>query len=145
MEENSVGGVVSVPNSPEDELSPSQHRALRALLSTTTIAAAAEEAGLGLTTIKRYLTDENFARIYREQRSLILQETVAGLQQTGNEAISVLRSSMSSEQGDPNLNLRAARTVLDFLFKGVEIERRIREQEELEERIEALEAALDIG
>jgi hypothetical protein len=100
---------------------------------------AAEEAGLSLSTIKRYLANPTFAEVYRAQRSLVLQETVSNLLAAGSEAVNVLCNSMNVDAGDPNLNLRAARAILDFLFKGVEIERKIREQDELEARLEAIE------
>jgi hypothetical protein len=43
--------------------------------------------------------------------------------------------------GDVNTELRAACRVLDYLAKLVELERRIRDQDEIEERLQALEAA----
>ena len=120
-------------------LSPNQTKALNALLSTTSIPAAAQQCGLSVATVKRYLTDATFSRIYREQRMLILQETVAGITRLGTDAISAFEDAL--EGGDLNERLRAARFVLDMIYKGVELERRIRDQEELERRLEALEEA----
>ncbi len=121
-----------------DELSANQQRALQALLATTSIAAAAEEAGLNARTIKRYLAEPTFAQVYREQREIALQETVSALQSGGVAAVTALREALDTD--DDNLRLRAARAVLDYLFKGVELERRVRETEDLIARIDALEA-----
>lgn len=120
-------------------LSPNQQRAMSALLSTTSIPAAAQECGLGISTIKKYLSQETFSRLYREQRMLILQETVAGITHLGAGAIKAFEDAL--EDGDLNERLRAATRVLDYIYKGAELERRIRDQEELERRIQALEAA----
>ncbi len=51
-----------------DEISrlpANQSKALTALRKTPSIAAASEEGGLSVATVKRYLADENFSTIYR--------------------------------------------------------------------------------
>ncbi len=74
---------------------------------------------------------------------LVLQEIIAGLSQLGIKAVETLEACLE-EEGDPNLKLRAARSVLDQITKLVELERKIREAQELERRMEAIEAALQI-
>jgi predicted transcriptional regulator len=124
-------------------LRANQTRALNALLKTTSIVEAAQECGLSQATVKRYLADERFARVYREQRMLILQETIAALTKLGSQAVKKLEGSMHS--GDENTSLRAACRVLDYIAKLVELERRIREHDELEERLHELEEALRLS
>jgi|SRR5215216_220312 len=119
-------------------LPPNQVRALNALLQTGTIAEASALCGLSPRTIKRYLSEETFDKTYRKQRMLILQQTVANLTRVSAEATQKLESSMNC--GDVNTELRAACRVLDYFVKTVELERRIRDQEEIEERLSALEA-----
>jgi hypothetical protein len=121
-------------------LPANQQKALAALLTTTTIEAAAAQCGLGVRTVKGYLAQENFAAVYREQRALILQETVAGLTRLGSKALTVIDGALD-DGNNPNARLRAARTVLDYIAKLVELERRIREQDDLERRLEELEEA----
>jgi hypothetical protein len=118
-------------------LPANQQKALAALLTTTTIEAAAAQCGLGVRTVKGYLAQENCA-VYREQRALILQETVAGLTQLGSKALTVIDGALD-DGNNPNAWLCAARTVLDYIAKLVELERRIREQDDLERRLEELE------
>jgi len=123
-----------------DELSrlpANQGKALTALLKTPSIAAASEECGLSVATVKRYLADANFSAIYRKQRMMILQQAVAGLTDLSSLAVSKIEDAMSS--GDPNTELRAACRVLDYTTKLVELERRIRDQDEIEERLRRLE------
>jgi hypothetical protein len=121
-------------------LSANQQKALAALLTTTSIGAAAEQCGLHPGTIKRYLADATFAAIYREQRMLILQETVAGISSLGTKAVQAFEDTL--DDGDINERQRAAARVMDLIYKGVELERRIRAEEELEQRIIELEEAL---
>lgn len=123
-------------------LPANQVKALNALLKTTSIGAAAEECGLGRATINRYLADETFSAIYREQRVLLLEATISGLLTLGAEAIQVLEGSMG-EANEENLRLRAARATLDHIAKLVELERKLRDQGELEERLIRLEKAAE--
>jgi hypothetical protein len=120
-------------------LPANQSKALTALLKTPSIAAASEECGLSVATVKRYLADENFSTIYRKQRMMILQQTVAGLTDLSSLAVSKIEDAMSS--GDPNTELRAACRVLDYATKLVELERRIRDQDEILERLSRVEEA----
>src|SRR3712207_2314915 len=71
-------------------LPANQQKALAALLTTTTIEAAAAQCGLGVRTVKGYLAQENCAAVYREQRALILQETFASLTRLGSKALTVI-------------------------------------------------------
>jgi len=118
-------------------LTANQSRVLNALLKTTSISAASEESGLSPATIKRYLADDTFASVYRKQRALILSQTLAGLVALSSKAVESLDGALDSE--DPNLQFRAARAVLDDVAKLMELERRIRDQDDIEARLQALE------
>jgi hypothetical protein len=72
----------------------------------------------------------------RAQRALMISETVAELEKMGLEAVSVFRGALEDE--DVGVRLRAARAVLDFMLKGAEMERKIRELDGIEEQIEEL-------
>ena len=120
-------------------LPANQVRVLNSLLRTTSIEKASEDSGLSTATIKRYLADDTFAAVYRQQRMIVLASTVAGLTSLGSEAVEKIKDAMSS--GDPNTELRAACRVLDYITRLVELERRIRDQDEIEERLRRLEEA----
>ncbi len=111
-----------------------QRKALDALLATPTITAAAERAGVGRATLYRYMHDADFAAVYREERAALVDQAVAGLQKIGVEAVVVLRGAFTEE--NPHARIRAARTALEFLFKGVELV-------EIQERLRALESEED--
>ena len=121
------------------DFSDGKRKALQALLVSRTIAEAADKCGMHRNTIHRYLAeDEEFARAYREARETMMAEAVTALRQSGASAAGVLANALEDE--DVNVRLRAARTILDQLFRGVEQERRIKETEEFEQRLEELEA-----
>jgi hypothetical protein len=121
-------------------LPANQQKAMTALLATTSIEAAATKCGLSPSTIKRYLRDEMFNTVYREQRMLILQEAIAGISRMGTKALEAFEDAL--EVGDLNERLRAATRVFDMIYRGAELERKIREQDELQRRLENLEIAL---
>jgi hypothetical protein len=123
-------------------LSDRQHKALRALLVNTTVDQAAEACGLGVSTIRRYMSQDEFAAEYRRRRALLLSETVGGVVALGGQALEVLEAGLKEDQ-DPAHRQRAARMVLDYITKLVELDRRLVEQDELIRRIEELERAQD--
>ncbi len=118
------------------KLSANQEQALAALLATPTITAAAGRCNLNERTIRRYLEDPEFKRRYTEARDYLLDQAVAGLQKLSIGAVSVLGNAFTEE--NPHARIRAAKTALEFLFKGVELV-------EIQERIRRLEEADDDG
>jgi HEAT repeat protein len=124
-------------------LSANQQRALVALLSTRTIVEAAEQAELGESTVRRYLQDDTFKQAYHEERSRMLAEGVARLQQGAVKAADVFLDAL--EDKDPEVRIRAGRSLWEFKLRGVETERKIREQEEILERLEQLEQEYRYG
>jgi hypothetical protein len=125
-------------------LSPNQQKALIALLSTNSLEAAAESCGLAVRTLRNYLKDKTFSQAYRESRDKLFEEAMTTLRRIAKGALSAHEDAMGEDQ-DINVRLRAGRSVMDLLLKGVELERRMRETEELEARIQALEAAKENG
>ncbi len=103
-------------------LPANQQKALAALLTTTTIEAAAAQCGLGVRTVKGYLAQENFAAVYREERALILQETFASLTRLGSKALTVIDGALD-DGNNPNARLRAARIVRQPLDVGCRVSR----------------------
>lgn len=111
-------------------------RAIETLLREPTTRAAAATAGVSEKTLWRWLSDPAFARAYREARSRLLESTLTTLQAASVEAVKVLQEVMNGYEVQPAARVSAARAVLDFALKG-------REQIELEERLRALESAVE--
>jgi hypothetical protein len=125
-------------NRKDTELSANQQKALSALLTHPSIEAAAKSCGLTERTLRRYLKENAFFRdAYREARDELFAEAVGNLRRIAIKAIAGLESAI--DDPDVNVRIRAYRSILDYLFKGVDLERKIKETEELEQRIAALE------
>ena len=100
-----------------------------------TLALAAQNAGIGETTLHRWLHEEGFQAAYHEAQRQALAQTIAGLQQASGTALTVLRSLMLDQTATSSARASAARSVLEFAFRGAEIA-------DLQERLEAIEAQL---
>ena len=113
-----------------------EDRALAALLSEPTIAQAAAKASVSESTLLRWLAEPSFKSRYRDARRQIVEVAVAGLQQATSEAVATL--SRNLQCGVPASEIAAAKAVLDFAVKGVELV-------DLAERVEALEQASELA
>jgi hypothetical protein len=115
-------------------LTARQQRAISALLKEPTVAKAAAAAGIGETTLFRWLNEPRFSAVYRDARAKVTETTLAALQAASSEAVETLRDVLKSELARPGEKVSAARSILEFSFKA-------REQCEFEQRLKALELA----
>ena len=122
---------------PEPEkLTPKQEAALLALLASPTAQEAAKSCGVSESTLCRWQQEPLFAERYAQARRAAMQQALSSLQQTTGKAVQTLVSVMEDKFATPAAKVSAARSVLEYAFKGVE-------QMEMEERIAALEASLN--
>src|SRR3712207_3503436 len=113
-------------------LTPKQEKAVACLLATATIADAAQRAGVGETTIYRWLKEPDFAAAYRDARREAVGQAIARLQQPSSPAAFVLANTMAERSTPASVKVQAASKILDLSLRAVELE-------DLEERITALE------
>lgn len=104
--------------------------AIAALITENSIAAAARTAGIGETTLLRWLRDRDFQCAYRAARRQVVESAVAQLQQATGEAVAALRRNLS--EGSPASQVAAARVILEQAIKATEVM-------DIAERLEALE------
>ncbi len=116
-----------------DELSAKQHKALACLLSEPTIGKAAEKAGIAERTLHGWLQEPAFDAAYRAARRDAVDHAIARLQRMSSLATAVLESIMGDREKPASTRVAAAKAALDYVLK-------IRELEELEQRVAALEA-----
>lgn len=109
-------------------------RAVSALLTERNREAAAKKAGVGGSTLRRWLADEKFRKLYGETRRQALDHAVGRLLEASNLAVDALRNSLLSEK--PSIQLRAAVSILELAFKGSEFS-------EISDRLNFLEKALN--
>ena len=117
------------------DLTPKQHKAIAALLTEPTIGAAAAAAGVGDRTLYTWLAAPDFRAAYLAARREAVSQAVAQLQRIASEAVLVLQTVMNDATKPASARIAAARSVLEFSIKAVEVE-------ELEQRLSALEARM---
>ena len=110
--------------------------AIAALLSEATIAGAAKKAGISESSMLRWLKDEEFQVEYRKARRESVSAAISMLQHASGQAVTTLVEVMLDPESTGSVKISAARTVLESSLKAIELE-------DLAERIEAVEAALE--
>lgn len=118
-----------------NELDAKQEKALAALLSQPTMAAAAKACGSSETTLFRYLHDENFKAHYRRALAEVVGHAISQLQRDCSVASKALREICENKEAPASARVAAARAILDGAIKAVELQ-------DMEQRLEDLEAAL---
>ena len=107
-------------------------KALVTLLSTKTLAEAAESLKIGEVTLWRWMQAPAFKKVYVEAKQQAIARAVYQLQQITGEAVKTLKSVMTDLEAPCNSRVTAAKVVLEMAFKGFEIE-------DLEARLSNLE------
>lgn len=122
-----------------------QELALQAVISHPTLKEAALASGISETTLWRYMQDAEFSRRLRDTRRDAVNHAVIRLQRASSDAVSVLQELMMKADAPASARISAARTVLDYSFRVVEMDEMKKRLDELEEfiRIKQEENALD--
>lgn len=110
-------------------------RALQALLTCPTQAEAAKAAGVGLTTLKRYLNDAEFQQEYQKAVSGLIAEAATQAKQSLNPALSTLGEVMRDSGQNGQVRVSAARSLLEYGLK-------LTEQADILARLDELERQL---
>ena len=105
-----------------DKIGQKQQEVIAALLASSSIVEAAKQCGLHESTIRRWLAQESFAGAYRGERDRLLEQTGNELRRHSLSSVRVLVEIMNTA-GRSGPRVAAARSVLDFCFRAVEIER----------------------
>jgi hypothetical protein len=99
-----------------EKLSRKQEGAIAALLSETTVSAAAERAGVSEVTLWRWLKLPGFMADYRAARRQVVEKAVAQLQQSAWAASTTLMRLLAAPSD--SVRLRAAVATLEQANKG---------------------------
>ena len=108
--------------------------AIAALLTASTVGAAAQRVGINESTLLRWLKEPEFANEYRAARRLVVESAIGRLQQAATQAVDALARNLTC--GIPAVEVGAAKAVLDQAIRGVELL-------DLAERVAALEQAAE--
>ena len=119
----------------KSELSGNQKKALAALLTSPSVAAAAARCGLSERTLYNYLTDDRFKTELRRRQDAIIQSVTAALVGLSSEAVATLRNLLRDPDASGAVKCRAALGWLAQMRQSVELA-------DLAERVSKLEEAL---
>lgn len=106
--------------------------AIIGLLLEPSFEKAAKRAGISESTLWRWLRTDDFQTAYREARRETVSQAIGALQKASSEAVEALREIMQDKEAPATARVSAARSILEFAIKGMEIE-------DILARLEALE------
>ena len=109
-----------------------QTQALAALLTQPTKEKAAKAAGIGLTTLKRYLADPEFQEEYQKAVSDLIEDAATAAKQSLNPALSCLRKIVTREDVTDANKIAASRSLIEYGLRLIETFDIMRKIDELE-------------
>jgi transposase-like protein len=118
------------------KLTPKQEQAIVSLLSSPTLEAAAQAVGVNAVTLWRWMQEAAFRDAYQAARRDCIDTAVGLLQKASGSAVGVLIQIMADKDKPASARISAARSILEYSFKGAELL-------DLETRLAALEEAAE--
>ena len=122
-----------------EKLTPKQQAAITALLTNTTVEAAAKAANVNPSTLYRWMKDETFKEAWQRERLGILDAATMKLRQAADDAVETLKRNLLC--GNANTEIRAAGMILEMAYKSAEVEELAARIENLEEFLQDKDAA----
>ncbi len=119
----------------ERNLEPKQAQLIAALLSESTVAKAAESAGVSEATAYRWMRQPEFRAELARARESVVEAALSRLRACAECAVEALREIASDPGRSDNSRMAAANRILDLVFQ-------MRDRE-LEDRIEKVEQVLE--
>jgi transposase len=119
-----------------EKFSRKQELAVLALITEPSFEAAAKKVGVSLSTLYKWNQREDFQELFRKAKKETMNQATAKLQKSTTLAIDTLNDVMANKKAPAMARVTAAKTVLEFAFKAVEIE-------EIQERLERIEKSLE--
>jgi len=117
-----------------DELRPPQRKALEALLSSASVATAADRAGVSERSLWRWLAEPGFKAALVEAQRELRQAVSIALRSAALVAVETLTGVAVDGSAPPGARVSAARTLLELAYRDV--------ADDLEARLSELEARL---
>ncbi len=120
-------------------MTPRQNKALQGLLCKPTKREAAVFAGIGESTLRGYLADQEFQAAYRQAVTSLLDDATRESQQALSPALSVLREITTDTEAPATARIAGARSLLEFGLKLTELTDVMSRMTELEKTVSELE------
>lgn len=93
-----------------------------ALISEPTIKKAYEKINISNNTAYKWLNDKEFQQAFIKFKRELMKTTTARLQTYTLQAVEVLAKIMQDENAPPNARVQSVRTILEYAYKGIELE-----------------------
>jgi hypothetical protein len=125
------------------ELTSQQNTAIDVLVAGGSNLEAAEQSGVNRRSLQRWLNLPEFRKELFDRRSYTFSQATGLLSSSARDAVQVLKDIMQDSKAPMQHRLTAARSVLEFGFRGVELEAVKTRIEEFEQQIETLTARIE--
>ena len=109
-----------------------QKKAIAALLTEPTREAAAQKAGIASSTLRSYFSDPEFAEAYTEAFNGLMDDAARFARRSLSPALDCLREIVEDERQLPTAKIQAARALLEYGLRLVELNDVIRELDRIE-------------
>ena len=113
-------------------LTPNKNKALQALLTQPTKAAAAAAAGISPRSLRDYLADPEFQAEYKKAFGQLVTDATRQAQQALSPAISALRDIVEDDTESSSARIAAARSLLEYGLRLTEFSDILAELEAVE-------------
>ncbi|MCL6558133.1 MAG: transposase family protein [Firmicutes bacterium] len=114
-----------------------QEQVIAYLLVSPSVEQAAEKAGVGVSTVWRWLREDlDFRERYQQAKREVINHAVTLLGQSCTDAVAALRNIVNDVEAPASARVSAARVILETALRGVELE-------DLAARIEVLERIIN--
>ncbi len=125
-------------------LTPGQEAAIAALIGSPTYAAAAQAAGVGERTLRRWInSDPQFRRRLHQARSAVFDQAVRLLYLASPKAAGVLDGIAQDDAAPKTARVSAARALLHYSCRGRELADVDARLDMLEDRLDAIDSAVN--
>lgn len=102
-------------------LTKAKAKALEALLKCPTKTAAADMAGIGVSTLRRYLNDEEFLRYYKEALDALVEDATNQAKKTLSPALETLMEIAKDKEEAAPARVSASRSLIEYTLKLIEM------------------------
>lgn len=99
-----------------------QSKFMLAILSEPTIQKACDKVGITTQTAYRWLKNEDFKQEFQVLKRDYMKTVTTTIQKNTQIAVSTIIDIMKDEKLPPTVRLQGARTILEYGYKGLEIE-----------------------
>jgi hypothetical protein len=118
------------------KLGRKQEAAIAALLTAGTLAAAAQSSGVSEATLWRWQQQPDFAALYKQAKTALLEAVTAKLRKQAGSAVDTLAELAGNTDNPAGARVSASRTIVELALRAHELE-------DLTERLTALEEATE--